>query len=541
MAALVTLACLGFARPLLMRPTGPALNRLALGMRVALPRAAPVASALDAAVLAATEGPSALLAFADQGQNLAGICFQASLVPYLAFLYFLGDKRNGTPPLVFFGFQFLLLFVLATIPTGLISKSVYAEPLADADWLHGGAELLLTVTNLLVLTGLRSANAGDVRQNDALRVGALGLFAVLCATCYAGLNVLHLGPHAPFLLGAGALSPELLASAALHAEPENALSIPTWAVHSSSVLEWVLCMGAMWQWAETVGNPKWKGLVWAMLPLHASGIAACTYHFFYNAPDLKPLVTAQAGLTLVGNTALAVAAARVAWSNGWRPADLNPLGAKAEFAPSELLGAIPTTPTAEGFFALKVALSSGAAAYAVKYGSLALALPFSPSLPVAAAIVAAPPAVLAYAYVNRGASDAQLVVEMAGNGGGPVMSEAGGEPPEPPEEGKPSLPSMADIKKYGVSGTVAYALTELIFWLVSLPVASLVYLNTAGHWPDFSDNTDRAAVLAYVFAGVNLARLVVPLRLGVALAAAPWVDANIISKFGSKMDEQPGE
>jgi hypothetical protein len=35
-----------------------------------------------------------------------------------------------------FGFQFLLLFVIATIPTGIISKTAYGCSLADADWLH---------------------------------------------------------------------------------------------------------------------------------------------------------------------------------------------------------------------------------------------------------------------------------------------------------------------------------------------------------------------------------------------------------------------
>ena len=30
-----------------------------------------------------------------------------------------------------------------------------------------------------------------------------------------------------------------------------------------------------------------------MLPLHASGVAACTYHFFYNSPDVGSLVTLQ--------------------------------------------------------------------------------------------------------------------------------------------------------------------------------------------------------------------------------------------------------
>jgi len=92
--------------------------------------------------------------------------------------------------------------------------------------------------------------------------------------------------------------------------------------------------------------------------------------------------------------------------------------------------------------------------------------------------------------------------------------------------------SMADIKKYGVSGTIAYILTELAFWAVAFPVASTSFYNLNGHWPDFGDGSDRTAVLAFIFAGANIARLVVPLRFGVAFALAPWVDENICQRFG---------
>jgi len=90
--------------------------------------------------------PSNLLSFSDQGQNLAGIFFQASLPPYLLFLYFLSFSRNQTPPLVQFGFSFLLVFVGSTIPAGIITKSQYGLSLADCDWLHGGAEALVSGT-----------------------------------------------------------------------------------------------------------------------------------------------------------------------------------------------------------------------------------------------------------------------------------------------------------------------------------------------------------------------------------------------------------
>ena len=39
-------------------------------------------------------------------------------------------------------------------------------------------------------------------------------------------------------------------------------------------------------------------------------------------------------------------------------------------------------------------------------------------------------------------------------------------------------------------------------------------------------------MLAFIFAGANVARLVVPLRFGAAFALAPWVDENIVKKLG---------
>ena len=94
---------------------------------------------------------SSLISFSDQGQNLAGIFFQASLLPYLLFLYFLSFRANRISDVGNFGFQFVLLFVISTIPSGIISKAVYGTSLADCDWLHGGAELLLTVANILIV------------------------------------------------------------------------------------------------------------------------------------------------------------------------------------------------------------------------------------------------------------------------------------------------------------------------------------------------------------------------------------------------------
>ena len=98
--------------------------------------------------------------------------------------------------------------------------------------------------------------------------------------------------------------------------------------------------------------------------------------------------------------------------------------------------------------------------------------------------------------------------------------------------GLDKVQSYSDLKAIGVAGVVAYILTELAFWAVAFPVATASYYNLNGHWPDFSSGDDRTAVLAFIFAGANIARLVVPLRLAAALAITPWTDENIVKRFG---------
>jgi len=104
------------------------------------------------------------------------------------------------------------------------------------------------------------------------------------------------------------------ASQAIAAEPSNALSLPTWAIHVSCVIEWATAMSLLWQYAEVSGNPRWKGLAWGLLPCFGSAMCACTWHFFYNAPEMEYLVALQAFLTLVGNTTCMVAGYRI-WSD----------------------------------------------------------------------------------------------------------------------------------------------------------------------------------------------------------------------------------
>lgn len=97
----------------------------------------------------------------------------------------------------------------------------------------------------------------------------------------------------------------------IHPEPANALSLPTWAVHTSSVIEWLVGMSLMWRYGEVSGNPRWKGMTWGMLPCLGSAMCACTWHFFYNAQEIDFLVTLQAALTVLGNVTCWIAAYRI--------------------------------------------------------------------------------------------------------------------------------------------------------------------------------------------------------------------------------------
>ena len=82
--------------------------------------------------------------------------FAISLFPYLGFLWFM-TRSGKTPRLALIGFYFLLIFVVITIPAGIYAQSHYGKQLADVDWLHGSAELFLTLSNILVVLGFRQA------------------------------------------------------------------------------------------------------------------------------------------------------------------------------------------------------------------------------------------------------------------------------------------------------------------------------------------------------------------------------------------------
>lgn len=82
--------------------------------------------------------------------------FAFSLFPYLGFLWFL-TRSQQTPKLALVGFYMTLVFVAVTIPAGIYAEVVYGQSLANVDFLHGAAELFLTLANVLVVVGFRQA------------------------------------------------------------------------------------------------------------------------------------------------------------------------------------------------------------------------------------------------------------------------------------------------------------------------------------------------------------------------------------------------
>mmetsp|Transcript_6220 Transcript_6220/g.9879 ORF Transcript_6220/g.9879 Transcript_6220/m.9879 type:complete len:200 (-) Transcript_6220:1316-1915(-) len=113
-----------------------------------------------------------------------------------------------------------------------------------------------------------------------------------------------------------------------------------------------------------------------------------------------------------------------------------------------------------------------------------------------------------------------------------------------PEELSETEKLMKQVKEAGIAGVISYALWELGFWTVSVPVCVFGYREVTGHWPDFSDPEDMQKLGAEAFAFVNFARFAVPLRIGLALSTTPWIQENIVDRFFKKDEEnycEPGE
>jgi hypothetical protein len=93
---------------------------------------------------------------------------------------------------------------------------------------------------------------------------------------------------------------------------------------------------------------------------------------------------------------------------------------------------------------------------------------------------------------------------------------------------------MQQVKDAGVAGVLSYALWELGFWTVSVPVCVGAYHQVTGHWPDLTNADDVKQLGAEAFAFVNVARFAVPLRIGLALSTTPWIQRNVVDRVTSR-------
>jgi hypothetical protein len=362
-----------------------------------------------------------LIIDSDTAEAIAGPFFAASLFPYLAFLYFLNVEENMCPKGVVVGFATCLLFVFLTIPAAIAAKTLYGVSLADSDWLHGSAESLLTVTNLVTVVAFRQALEAKEKDMPPPKT----------ATSYAPMTWLVVGLTA--LAGATALAPAL-ANPQVHTpylgafmdlpfslefmggrpEPENALTVACWIIHTSSLVEFLVAMGFCWRWADVSGNPSWKGLTWGLLPLHSSGITACTYHLFYN--QIPIMVPFQALLTCVGNTTAAYAALRIALSNGWVPPFQQLDDKTSIITMTETTGVQKKeSDSLVGFedlgdalandndysFLIKLFFGCAIGSYAVKYGATFFSFPYDANVYLAFAFVGVPSGLNAYKWYKR--------------------------------------------------------------------------------------------------------------------------------------------
>ena len=92
---------------------------------------------------------------------------------------------------------------------------------------------------------------------------------------------------------------------------------------------------------------------------------------------------------------------------------------------------------------------------------------------------------------------------------------------------------IVKIKNSGTAGIISYAMTEGIFWLLSIPVAISIASFNNGGVPDMSTQEGLSIVSVYSVALITFSRCIVPIRIALALALTPWVDDKILSKFSN--------
>lgn len=382
-----------------------------------------VARALDAATLSA-DVRAAVLDGHSAWWAVASPLFALSVGPYLLFLKRLNDAESATGEMRR-AFATLLLFVLVSIPAEAYTKSAYGEVLSNIDALHFLIQSAISLTNLRILLAFRDANTAreELEVEEAEEASTLTSSRVVAGRpgkvveAFAGVGLLATALLLSLderLLVVPDGSPAALATSVevfrswaddfesatsafigLPHPPERTLSVPTWGVHIFSLVEWLLAMGLVWNYADAErGNHRgWRTLTWGMLPLHASGICACTQHFFGNAATLDWLVAAQGAFTMMGNIGMCVAAGELARDDATstsREVEAGKLavegGVIVDEAESswwdfdvENFGTKLWAEDDDGVFITKVALLSLAVASGVRGMSLSLSPAFDPT------------------------------------------------------------------------------------------------------------------------------------------------------------------
>ncbi len=78
--------------------------------------------------------------------------FAASIIPYSIFLFYL-FKIRSVNKFVKTGFSLTVLFVFITILVSIFALNYYNKSLVEVDFLHGSAELFLTLSDFIILLG----------------------------------------------------------------------------------------------------------------------------------------------------------------------------------------------------------------------------------------------------------------------------------------------------------------------------------------------------------------------------------------------------
>jgi hypothetical protein len=86
------------------------------------------------------------------------------------------------------------------------------------------------------------------------------------------------------------------------------------------------------------------------------------------------------------------------------------------------------------------------------------------------------------------------------------------------------------LKSAGTSGVISYALTELAFWTISIPIIIASYHSSTDEWLNISNENDRLKIVSLTAGFATVARLAVPVRFALAVAFTPFIEKNVLPK-----------